>query len=129
MSDPSPKNAAFCWQELITSDSDKAKTFYADLFNWEARDLEIEGGSTYTIFSHQGDDVAGMIENPGNDNQAPTQWLSYIAVDNLDAIIEQAASLGATLIVPQQAVPNHGRFAVIKDPEGATLAFWEKTEK
>lgn len=128
MSDHSPKKTHFCWQELITTDKENAKGFYSALLNWQTRDLKVEGGSSYTIFSNQDKDLAGMIQLPATNHPTPPQWLSYIAVDNLDTIIASAIRLGATLLVPQQNVPDHGRFAVITDPQGATVAFWEKCQ-
>ncbi|TMQ68333.1 MAG: VOC family protein [Candidatus Eisenbacteria bacterium] len=49
----------------------------------------------------------------------PTHWLSYFMVDDADAKLAKAQSLGAKTIVPPQSVPNVGRFAVLMDDQGA----------
>ena len=38
----------------------------------------------------------------------------------------KAAALGATLVMPKQAVPGMGFFAVLLDPEGNPVALWEE---
>lgn len=127
MSRASSLSHDFCWQELITLDTKEAVDFYAQLFNWQTRVLTVEGGASYTIFSQNDNDIAGMTYSPSS--ALPTQWLAYIAVESLELTIKKALALGATLLLPQRLIPHYGHFAVIKDPQGATLAFWEKILK
>ena len=48
-------------------------------------------------------------------------WLVYFAVDDCDSAFEKATSTGASVIVPPMDIP-HGRFAILKDPQGAEFA-------
>jgi predicted enzyme related to lactoylglutathione lyase len=48
--------------------------------------------------------------------------LPYIAVDDADATIARARKLGATIYVGPEDIPNVGRFGVLQDPTGASVA-------
>lgn len=56
------------------------------------------------------------------DQGAPPHWMAYVAVDDVDATAKKAEKLGASLIVEPQDIPNVGRFAILQDPQGATIA-------
>ncbi len=42
-----PQAGEFCWNEILTSDTAKAKEFYSTLFGWEMTDMDM-GYMTYT---------------------------------------------------------------------------------
>ena len=63
---------------------------------------------------------------PLPDQSVPPHWRSYISVENLDATILKAQNIGATIIVPAMQVGNMGRLAIVVDPTGAHIAFWQK---
>jgi predicted enzyme related to lactoylglutathione lyase len=48
-------------------------------------------------------------------------WTPYVGVDDTDATCAKAKKLGAEVIVEPMDVPNVGRFAILKDPQGAVL--------
>jgi uncharacterized protein len=52
----------------------------------------------------------------------PPAWISYVTVDNADTSAQQAEKLGGKIVVPPRDIPEVGRFAVIQDPQGATIA-------
>jgi predicted enzyme related to lactoylglutathione lyase len=49
----------------------------------------------------------------------------HVEVDDVAASIEKAAALGATTLIPPQALPDGGKMAVIKDPDGIPLALFQ----
>ena len=51
----------------------------------------------------------------------PSHWIPYFAVDDADAVTNDAKSRGAEAYGPHD-IPNVGRFAVINDPQGARFA-------
>jgi predicted enzyme related to lactoylglutathione lyase len=53
---------------------------------------------------------------------APSHWLAYFSVADVDAAHAKAASLGANTHVPPMDIPGVARFAVLADPQGATFA-------
>ena len=58
-----PSHGEFCWNELMTSDTKKAKEFYGALLGWEAQDYPMEG-MTYTMFKKNDKDIGGMMQIP-----------------------------------------------------------------
>ncbi len=130
MSDNKMKAGEFCWNELMTFDTKKAKEFYTSLLGWSSQDHQL-GPMTYTMFSNGGEKGAGgMMQIPADKKgMVPPHWMSYIGVDNLDATIKKAQSLGGKVTVPTTTVPDMGRFVIIQDPTGAHIAFWEPMNK
>lgn len=70
--------------ELVTPDLAAAKRFYAALFGWTFRDVEI-GGTRYAEAALDGRPVAGLIhkEMRAGERRQPA-WLSFIAVRDVD---------------------------------------------
>ncbi len=121
------KENHFCWNELMTTDSKKAKNFYEALLDWESYDIDM-GEVIYTIFKKGDADVCGMMQMSKElQTEVPSHWMSYIHVDDVVSMTEKAESLGATILLPLKEVPGYGMFSVIQDVTGATFAFWQKT--
>ncbi len=119
-----PATSTFCWNELMTGDVDAAKSFYSQLLGWESKDMDMGPNGTYTIFSSNGKDCAGMMKKP--EEHVPTAWLSYVTVADVDASTEKAKGLGSTVCVPPTDIPNMGRFSVIIDPTGAAIGLYRE---
>jgi hypothetical protein len=114
----------FCWGELATRDTAAATAFYGQVFGWKAK----TGDPTYTEF-HLGDQpFGGMLTMTPEMGDAPPHWAPYFAVNDCDATAEKAKSLGASMCVPPQDIPNVGRFAVIADPQGAVFSIIKLTQ-
>ena len=114
----------FCHLELDTTDPIKAKAFYSSLFDWKITDTDMGGGMVYSTFKPTDDSPGGgMMQHPMPG--APSSWLAYVLVDDVNAANKKAVSLGAKIAVDKQEVPNMGWFSVIIDPTGAALGLWE----
>ncbi|STX52821.1 glycoxylase [Legionella busanensis] len=119
----------FCWHELITPHLDQAKDFYTKLLGWQFIEHTINN-SIYTMIIINDKEFGGikqMTLDSASDSRA--QWLSYLSVNNLNSILDQAKKLGAIIKTPMTAIGNYGHFAVITDPTGATVALWEPQSK
>jgi hypothetical protein len=57
--------------------------------------------------------------------QVPPNWTLYFQVDDCDATARRAKSLGGTLVVEPREIPNVGRFAVVRDPQGAVFSLYQ----
>ncbi len=115
---------AFCWGELNTNDTGKALTFYRQMFNWGIRGKE-DGSSEYTEFTADGQSIGGMMAIKKEWGEVPPHWLAYYQVSDCDGMAAKAKDLGATLMVPGTDIPGTGRFAIIRDPQGAVFAIIE----
>ena len=54
----------FVWYELMTTDADIAKAFYASVVGWGARDASMPG-SAYSLFTVGDSPVAGLMNAAG----------------------------------------------------------------
>lgn len=116
---------SFCWVELGTSDADAARKFYTDLFGWGVNEIPMGEMGTYYIYTKDGKDCAAMYQIGGEMAGMPTNWMSYIAVTNADAVAEQAKGLGAKVVNGPFDVFDQGRMAVLVDPQGAHFSIWQ----
>jgi predicted enzyme related to lactoylglutathione lyase len=116
----------FCWIELSTDDQEAAKGFYSKLLGWDFEDHDMGGAGTYSMFQPQaGGPGGGIMAKPCA--EAPTAWLPYVAVDDLEAAVAKVRELGGAVIVEPTPVPEYGSFAVITDPSGGALGLWRNT--
>jgi hypothetical protein len=126
---PSPAQVpgAPCWFELATSDQKAANQFYSQLFGWSVNDSPIGEDMVYSIYQLGGRDVgAGYTLMPDMKAQGiPPHWAVYFATSNTDETAAKAAELGATVLQQPFDVFEHGRMAVVRDPEGAVFCLWQ----
>ena len=116
-----PKHGEFCWNELMTRDTEKAGNFYKELIGWSLNDSAMPG-MDYTMLKSGEKDCGGMMKMPADvPEQVPSHWMAYITVDNVDEAAEKAKALGGQVLVGPQDIPNVGRFCVITDPTGAAV--------
>ena len=113
----------FVHVELNTTDVDRAKEFYRQLFDWKLEDMPMGPSGTYTIINVGDGTGGGLLKNPEPD--IPSFWLAYVLVDDIGAATEKATSLGATVFKDSIEVPEMGWLSIITDPTGATLGLWQ----
>ena len=117
-----PGHGAICWSELNVRDAERAKKFYADTLGWTFQGMPMEG-FTYWVCASEGARV-GLFEMKGQDFEGvPEHWLTYIAVDDIDARIKKAKAAGAEICKEPFDIPGVGRMAVLKPPGGAYIAW------
>jgi predicted enzyme related to lactoylglutathione lyase len=112
------------WVDLTTTDVDGAKTFYGELFGWEAPDAgdpEETGG--YAMFTHNGKLVAGI--GPVMGGPPMSYWTTYFATDDVDALTERVENASGTVIVQPMDVMDAGRMAIYSHPDAGTFGAWQ----
>jgi predicted enzyme related to lactoylglutathione lyase len=112
---------AFSWSELMTHDVEGARSFYSKLFGWGTKDMQMPNG-TYTTFQVGEASVGGMMKIPAESAGMAPVWGVYVTVKDVDATIKQVEELGGSVLMAPWDIPSVGRMAMIKDPQGATLA-------
>jgi uncharacterized protein len=113
------ENNAICWAELATRDLARAEAFYAGLFGWNMSDHHASPPGSYRIFGNGDGMLGGLLRMTEEWGPIPSHWSIYIQVENVDAIVEKAHSLGGKLCFPAFDAPGVGRIARIDDPSGA----------
>ena len=113
----------FHWNELVTRDVEKAKKFYGDTIGWTFDGMPMPDG-TYWVANIGGQPVGGLfpISGPQWDG-VPEHWMSYIAVDDVDARVKKAQAAGAKLMRPAFEIPGVGRIAILTEPGGAGVGW------
>jgi hypothetical protein len=109
-----------CWNELMTTDVARARTFYTELFGWGTKEMAMGGPDPYVVFQQGDKSVAGMMATPAP--QIPPHWMEYFQVADCDAQTAKAKSLGAAVLAGPMDVPTVGRFATLADPQGAAFS-------
>ena len=117
MSTPSQTHGAFSWMELHCRDGEKAEGFYKSLLDWGTETVDV-GVGPYTMIRNEDGMIGGFVSL---ETDTP-RWLPYVTVDDVDARVEKARSLGATIAMEPMSVPSVGRIATIVDPVGGVLA-------
>jgi hypothetical protein len=114
---------ALCWQELSTTDAQTAEEFYAKLLGWQARTVN-SGAGSYKVFSKDGSETGGLspLKQERKADNPPPHWTAYFAVEDCQASVRTAVSLGGKVQTPPTEVPGIGQFAVIQDPQGAVFS-------
>lgn len=116
----------FVHVELASTDVGKAKSFYQSLFNWKLQDNDM-GGMIYTLIDVGEGTGGGMMQHPMPG--APSFWLPYVLVDDVNAATAKAKSLGAEIKRDVMEVPQTGWLSIIADPTGAALGLWQPMKK
>jgi predicted enzyme related to lactoylglutathione lyase len=113
----------YIWHELMTPDTTSAGKFYSAVVGWTVEPWKSDGaGFEYWSFMDGQRPAAGMMPVPEAMAGAPAAWIAYVEVDDVDTTVDQALSLGATVLAPARTMPGVGRFAALRDPQGAAFA-------
>src|SRR5918912_1243674 len=117
-------HGSICWTELATHDAEAAKKFYSELLGWKLETSQA-AGMNYTEIVVGDKHVGGIYQLDKECEQqanAPSRWLSYVAVDDVDAAAKRTEELGGKVVMQPMDIPNVGRFCIISDPTGATIS-------
>jgi hypothetical protein len=125
--DPADREAeigGFLWDELWTTDVDRATAFYEDVAGLDATikdiDKDQESGATYRLLEAGDKPRVGIMPNP-LEGLKPV-WVSYIRVDDPAAVTARVVALGGQVIVEARSRPIGGEVAFIAGPSGAGIA-------
>ena len=112
-----------CWTDLWTGDVEGSRTFYSELFGWEAQEPNPEFGG-YFMFTRDGVPVAGGMGDMG-DMRANNSWKIYLSTADIANTLKAAEAEGAQIVAPASPVADLGTQAVFTDPTGAHLGAWQ----
>jgi predicted enzyme related to lactoylglutathione lyase len=123
------KEGEFCWNELMTSDSATAFTFYSEIFGWKIlKEMNMGPMGTYLMFGAGEKQVGGMMTTPKG-SPMPSMWNYYTETNDIEAAVARATKMGAKLLNGPMDVPTGGRIAHLMDPQGAAFALHEAATK
>jgi uncharacterized protein len=116
--------------EIPADDVERSRKFYSDLFGWKIEKWPgMDSGMEYWIINTTDNEgskaVGGGMMKRQNPQQGITNFIDVTSVDEYSAKVQ---SLGGKVVVPKQAVPTMGFFAICLDTENNTLGIWETNQ-
>ena len=117
----------FVWYELTTPDAEASKKFYPRFTGWGTQPFDKD----YTMWTTGGVPFAGIFKLTDEMRQqgVPPNWMAYVEADDVDATVNKAKSLGATVVAGPGDIPNVGRYAVVIDPQGAAFGVYKSVRE
>lgn len=109
--------------EIGCRDSGRTQKFFADLFGWNMQQY----GPAAMISTGDGGGINGHINALGHE---PHNYVTvYVQVDDLQAYLNKAGTMGGKTLVPPTEVPGAGHFAWLADPDGNIIGLWKPASK
>ncbi len=114
------------WWEVETPAPEAFQAFHGAMWGWTFRPAfaDTELGADYWIV-HDGESGIGGLQRglPGADPRAGVRL--YVLVEDLEAAIERAVTLGATVERARTELGGDDRwFGVVTDPGGVSFGLW-----
>jgi len=118
----------FVWEDLMTTDTKSAATFYNKVAGLKTAPAQFD--PSYTTFVASGTGMGGLmpLAEDAKAMGAPPNWLSYVGTDNVDDTVRQAQLLGGNVLKAATDIPKVGRFAILRDPQGAVFAVFSAAQ-
>lgn len=108
--------------ELTVTDAARADEFYGQVVGWTSRALDHAASSpTFELVDQSGNLAARILTRDESNSNRPAAWLLCLPVADFAASLERVREGGGAVLEEARA-PEHGQFAVIRDPVGACLA-------
>jgi predicted enzyme related to lactoylglutathione lyase len=128
MPTPEYSNGAPCWIDLMTSDTEKAKTFYGTVFGWTFQTGDEEKYGGYITAWKNGKSVAGIMQKQADMGAMPDVWSTYLRSEDAAATAQAATEHGGQVYMGPMVVPEQGSMAMIADASGAAVGVWQPAE-
>ncbi len=110
-----------CWVDVMSSDVERTRSFYWELFGWTADEPADEFGG---YFSYRKDGIlvaGGTAAQPG----MPDGWSIYLTTDDAAKTVDAASAHGGQVIVQPMPVGDLGTMAFVTDRGGAGVGIWQ----
>ena len=116
---PPPGNGAIHWVELHSTDIDKDVEWLTKSFGLSTSTMDMPQGGTYHMLNDGDTMVGGAMQ--GMNPDAPSHWLVWIAVDDVDACLGRIKDKGGNVFNDPMDMEGVGRMAVAADNQGAVF--------
>ncbi|HCO42680.1 MAG TPA: hypothetical protein DIT63_01010 [Gammaproteobacteria bacterium] len=100
-------------------DATAVSTFLGELFGWTF----IHHGQRYRETSPEHGPRIGLLQV--SDRPAGETQQAFIAIENLDEVLVRVPALGGAIAQTAVDIPDYGRYARIRAPDGTVLGLFE----
>ena len=105
--------------EVQSSDAEKSKAFFSEVFGWSISDAPMPGGVSYGLVdTESGTGINGGI---GPSLSGETGVAFYIEVDDIQGYLDKAVAAGGKVVMPVTEIPGAVTMAFFADPTGANV--------
>jgi predicted enzyme related to lactoylglutathione lyase len=114
------------WADLFTSDPAGATKFYCGLLGWTATTID-QKGKAFTIFTNDGNPVAGLAPHSSEKQNLPSIWIGYISVADMKTTKAALEKNGGVEHSHAKHFPDRGYQSIIKDNAGIPIGLLQST--
>ena len=102
--------------EIGGEDVERLTDFYSSVFEWEITPL---ADQLYIADPGSDKGIQGHLFQAIEETDSANNVIIYVEVDDIQACLSQAESLGGEILIPPQEIPgNASHFAMFRDPSG-----------
>jgi predicted enzyme related to lactoylglutathione lyase len=118
-------NGHFVWYDHLSKDPKAAIAFYTEVVGWKTQPFD--EGSHYVMWVGRQGPLGGVMQLPDEAAKmgAPPHWIGNVQVADVDATVALTKKLGGKIYKEPADIPTVGRFAVIADPQGASISVFK----
>jgi uncharacterized protein len=118
-------HGTFGWNELMTSDLEAAKAFYAKVAGWTYQEMPMDEGN-YTLAFIEGDStpVAGLMYT-AEGQPGCNDWFAYLNVADINAAISAVTGAGGSVIRAPFEIESTGWIAIVMDSAKTAIGLLE----
>ncbi len=122
---PKARAGAIVWTDLTVPDATAIRDFYAAVTGWQPEPVSMGDYQDFNMRPSGGSEPAiGICHARGPNATMPAQWLIYVAVESVEASVEECRRRGGKVLEGPR--PMGGKpVCVIQDPAGAVAALIE----
>ena len=121
------------WFDLMSSNPDAAKQFYADLLGWQFASIDMGGNNFYHLAIDNDRNIAGIGNRPqGVDIGEPESlWLTHLYTADARATSAKVANAGGKILTEAHdiVVPGQdelvGARCTVANPAGGVFSLWQ----
>lgn len=113
------------WIDMTVANAAEARDFYAAVVGLVPQDVSMGDYADYNMNKPaSGEPVAGICHARGGNADLPPGWMIYFTVADVDASAKTCVDKGGRIVVEPRGLAG-GRFCVIEDINGATVALYQ----
>ncbi len=114
-----PKPGSFVHIEIASTDPERTKKFFEEVFEWDFESIPDMNYHTYEAPSPPHGGLMSPMEN-----QRPG-LLNYLLSGNIDTDVKRIEAAGGRILQPKMEIPGVGWWASFEEPTGIVLALFE----
>jgi len=116
---PPAGEGAIHWVELHSTDITADVAWLKASFGFSTSEMSMPQGGTYFLLNDGDTQIGGAMQ--GMNPEAPSHWLVWVNVSDVDACIERVKNHGGRSFNEPMDMPGVGRMAVVADNAGAVF--------